>query len=387
MTAGALAIRLPRGTAPPVAAATLSLAELSALAPAWDRLVEAAAYPNPFYSRAVIEAHAAHGIPVASRFCAVTRGGELAALVPLVRRRIGLWQTGAAGWASPFTTNGTPLLAGDDPESAAGALLDAVAGQGPLVMLRLVALDDPVLGVLRRALADRAWPHVEIGPFDRPVLDRRDSFVAYSGEHLSGTRRKGLRRRRARLAELGDLTFRTATEGEPLSRAVDQFLALENAGWKGARGTALASRPDTMRFARALFAERAGPVTPRADMLCLDGRAIAVSLALVCGGKAHLLKTAFDETLRPYAPGVVLEAEIVRACHDERFVERLDSASFPGGIFDGLYADRERIGDLLFATSAAANGSALARRADEERLRRRIMKRATQLYWRVKGFG
>lgn len=386
MSAGALAARPPRIAPPPFTAASLSLPELTALAPAWDRLVESAAYPNPFYGRAVIEAHAGHGIPVAQRFCAVRQGSELAALVPLVRRRIGLWRTGAVGWASPFTTNGTPLLTGEDPKGAAAALLDAVAEQGPLAMLRLVALDHPVLDALRQALADRGWPYVEIGPFDRPVLDRRDSFVAYSGEHLSGARRKGLRRRRARLAELGDVTFRTATSGEALSRAVDEFLALENAGWKGARGTALASRPETMRFARALFAERGGPGMPRADMLCLDGRPIAVSLALVCGGKAHLLKTAFDESLRPYAPGVVLEAEIVRACHDERFAERLDSASFPGGILDGLYADRERIGDLLFATSASATPAMLTQLADEERLRRRMMKVAKQLYWRLKGF-
>src|SRR3954447_23135115 len=154
-------------------------------------------------------------------------------------------------------------------------------------MLRLAALDHPVADAVRRALAARGWASTEIGPFDRPVLDRRDSFVAYSGEHLSGGRRKGLRRRRAKLAELGEVTFCTATGGDELARAVEDFLVLESAGWKGAGRTALASRPDTMGFARALFADTHGPVAPRADMLRLDGRPIAVSLALVCGGKAH----------------------------------------------------------------------------------------------------
>jgi hypothetical protein len=138
-------------------------------------------------------------------------------------------------------------------------------------------------------------------------------------------------------------------------------------------------------LARRLFESAGGPVSARADMLRLEGRPIAVSLALVCRGTAHLLKTAFDESLRAYAPGIVLEAEIVRACHEERFADRLDSASLPGGVFDGLYPDRERIGDLLFATSADVSASALQRVADAESVRRAAVKRLKRLYSWVSG--
>ena len=94
---------------------------------------------------------------------------------------------------------------------------------------------------------------------------------------------------------------------------------------------------------------------------------------------------AFDESLRAYAPGIVLEAEIVRACHEDRFADRLDSASLPGGVLDDLYADRERIGDFLFATTAEVGASALQSVADAERLRRAAMKRLKQLYSRMTG--
>ena len=171
-----------------------------------------------------------------------------------------------------------------------------------------------------------------------------------------------------------------------LPQAVEEFLALEARGWKGARGTALACRRQTADFARTLFVRAGqGGVSPRADVLSLDGRPIAVSLALVCGGTAHLLKTAFDESLRAYAPGIVLEAEIVRACHEDRFADRLDSASLPGGVLDDLYPDRERIGDFLFATTAEVGASTLQRVADAERLRRAAMKRLKQLYSRMAG--
>jgi hypothetical protein len=226
----------------------------------------------------------------------------------------------------------------------------------------------------------RRWTFQELGAFERPVLECPETIDAYAGEHLSGSRRKSLRRRRSKLAEIGEVTFHSATGGPALAQAVEEFLVLERAGWKGSRGTALASRPATTGLARRLFESAGGPVSARADMLRLDGRPIAVSLALVCRGTAHLLKTAFDESLRAYAPGIVLEAEIVRACHKERFADRLDSASLPGGVFDGLYPDRERIGDLLFATSADVSASALQRVADAESVRRAAVKRLKRLY-------
>jgi len=331
----------------------------------------------------VMTAHAAQGIGGAPAFYVVQRGPELLAVLPLVRHRIGFWRTAAVGWSTPFTTNGTPLVDGEALQVGIEGLLDGLAAHSGPVMLPLVDLDHPVVRALRDSLRAREWPSCEIASFERPVLERRESFDAYASRHLSGSRRKSLRRRRSKLAEVGALTFASVTEGSALAKAVEDFLVLERAGWKGSRGTALASRPATIRLARTLFESRGGPVTPRADMICLDGRPIAVSLAFVCGGTAHLLKTAFDESLRAYAPGIVLEAEIVRACHEERFADRLDSASFPGGVLDDLYPDRERIGDLLFASGAAMSASALQRVAEAERLRRAAMKRLKQLYLRL----
>lgn len=125
------------------------------------------------------------------------------------------------------------------------------------------------------------------------------------------------------------------------------FLALERKGWKGQAGTAMACRLDTAALARALFTERPGPVGVRADALTLDGRPIAISLALVGGGRATLLKTAYDEDLRSHAPGLLLEAEIVRACHETGFADTLDSATLDGSALESLYRERTRIAEII----------------------------------------
>ena len=65
-----------------------------------------------------------------------------------------------------------------------------------------------------------------------------------------------------------------------LAAAVASFLALELQGWKGRRGTAMASRPYAAAFLRQLFDGQRGPVSVRADWLALDSKPLAVSLSL-----------------------------------------------------------------------------------------------------------
>ena len=222
------------------------------------------------------------------------------------------------------------------------------------------------------------WQVGVVDSFERPVLDRRADYDAFLAGHPHRSRLKDLRRRRRRLEESGVLDLETATEGAALERALDTFLALEAAGWKGAAGTALLCQPQTERFACALFRSEGGPVAVRADLLRLDGRAVAASLALVCGGTAHLLKTAYDETLRAQAPGLVLEDAIVRAFHGEAFAGRLDSATMPGSALESLYPEREKIAEII-AVPPGIGLISLERRLRLARLEHRARAEAKRL--------
>ena len=326
----------------------------------------------------MVEAHAAAGLG-APRFVAVPRGDGFGALLPFRSATIGLRRVPAA-WTGPFVPNGTPLLGAQDIEANAAALLAAMAAIGPLWRLPFLALDSAPAQALLGAAARRGLSTAVLASFERAVLDREADFDAWESRYLSANRRKDLRRRRRRLGELGALEHRTAT-GETLPAAIDAFLDLEASGWKGRRGTALASRPGTAALARALF-RGGGGVAGRADLLVLDGRPVAASLALVCRGTAHLLKTSYDEDLARFAPGLLLEHDIVRACHDG-FAQRLDSVALAGCVLEGLYPGRERIGDLLIATDPGIGPAALARLAAKERTRQALRARVGALYWRA----
>ncbi|SDO00188.1 Acetyltransferase involved in cellulose biosynthesis, CelD/BcsL family [Methylobacterium phyllostachyos] len=353
-------------------------------ATAWDALFASAAAPNPHVSRHVMAAHGAAGLlPPSLRFVTVQTGGRLVALLPCAPT----WDLSGLGarvmrpFLSPFVTATAPLIA-DGPERAAHAhdlveALEAASG-GRAWRWPLLPTEEGAVPEMLAAMRARGWALGTVAAFDRPVMDRRADHDTFLADHPSRSRFKDLRRRARRLAETGAVAFESATTGADLARLVGAFLDLERAGWKGQAGTAMACRPETQALAHALFADGPGPVRIRADALTVDGRPISVSLALVAGGTATLLKTAYDEELRSHAPGLLLEAEIVRACHQTGFAERLDSATLEGSALESLYRDRTPIAEII-ALPPGGHALSLERRlrlAQFERQARATAKRA-----------
>ncbi|WP_238180265.1 GNAT family N-acetyltransferase [Methylobacterium haplocladii] len=362
----------------------VDLAALRAEPQAWDDLVARAVEPHPHFTRHVVEAHRRAGLLRDDcAFVIVRTADRLDAILPF---RSGLDITGlgtavAQPVLSPFMPSSAPLVAGEVFAETLAILVAglAEASNGRAWRWPLLSISSPVGRALLAALRDAGWTTGIVDSFERPVLDRRPSHDAFLEDHPYKSRLKDLRRRRRRLAEAGAIECVTATEGDALVSAVEDFLALESAGWKGDAGTAMACRPRTLALAHALFAEASGPVTVRADTLSLDGRPLAVSLALIAGGTACLLKTAYDERERALAPGLVLEAEIVRAFHEAAFAERLDSATRAGSALESLYRERETVAEIIAVPPGGEGRLSIDRRVALARFERRAKAEARRL--------
>jgi CelD/BcsL family acetyltransferase involved in cellulose biosynthesis len=372
--------------APALEPQILEVAGLERRAAAWDGLSAEAVYPNPFHSRPVLAAHKACGLldePL--RILAVSAGETLQALLPFVPNgaRIGLRRSHAVWLPSRFAVNGTPLLGPTAPAAAVDCLVGAMEGTGALWRLPLLSVESPVGRELVRACRRRGFPVEIIASFERAVLHRRGRDDGDALDHPGGRRRKGLCRRLRRLEEQGRVAFASFTAGEGLREAVEAFLALERAGWKGRRGTALVARAPGASLARTLFGPSDAVVSSRADVLALEGRPIAVSLALLCGGTAFLLKSAYDESFRRFAPGLLLEDAIRRSFLDEGFAEKLDSASLPGCVLEDFLAQREIMADVAIATDPAVSAKALAALVRQERAKQAAFAAMKRWYWRL----
>ncbi|MCJ2128382.1 GNAT family N-acetyltransferase [Methylobacterium sp. E-045] len=338
----------------------VSYADLAADPDAWDALMGRALTTHPHYSRHVMAAHRIAGLADASlAFVAVRGPGGLDALLPFGFKRdvSGLGSKVARPFLSPFITQTSPLVA-DDPDLP--EILDLLvtglrsASEGRVWRWPLLPTSTKLGGELLAAMDRAGWQYGIAHRFERPILERRTSHAAFLAGHPHRSRMKDLRRRHRRLSKRGTVSLDVATHGQSLRDAVAGFLALERAGWKGRAGTALSCRPQHEAFARALFADANGPVGLRADTLRLDGRPLSISLALLAGGTATLLKTTYDETERSSAPGLVLEAQIIATLHETEFARRLDSATLAGSVLEDVFPDRETICEIVAAPSGAS---------------------------------
>jgi CelD/BcsL family acetyltransferase involved in cellulose biosynthesis len=163
---------------------------------------------------------------------------------------------------------------------------------------------------------------------------------------LEKKRRKEWARQQRRLAERGRLQTRLAEGAD----GVERFLALEARGWKGARGTALAADPHRLRFARAMLGAFAERGRLQIHELALDDSAIAIGVVLRDGSRAFYWKTAYDEELGEFSPGVQLTLALSRRLEREPGLALIDSCALQDHpMIDRIWPGRIDLVDLAIA--------------------------------------
>lgn len=328
---------------------------------AWRDLAARAAEPNPFFDPAVVLAAVRHLPDGPDVRVLVARRGErwIAALPVLTARRWRRYPMACTvAWSHPFCFLGTPLLASDDLDRAALALLEAPqhVTSHPLLVLENVGQDGPVARALLDATdgATLFTLHHE----SRAALLRRPEND-YVDSHRSGKRRREAKRLRSRLeAELGGPTQLRDRGASP--EAVDRFLALEASGWKGRAATALGSDPAHAEFFRAVCAAPGATVQSHLLELGVPDRPAAMLFTLQAGSAAFAVKLAHDERLAAGAPGVQLMTESADWFHGQPTVQRFDSCARPDNpMINALWPDRRTTASI--AITAPGISGALAR--------------------------
>lgn len=346
------------------------------LAAELDRLEERALEANPFYGAAFLEAARAALGPLAGFELLLLRdpAGGLALALPLAAcsERCGPFPA-RASLAHLYGFLRAPLVCREHAGPALEALLarwpERLAGSRALFLPGLPL--GPVLDALRAAAARVGAPLLELGTKSRAVLHPAASAEAFLAAALEKKRRKEYARLERRLAERGALRFEVVEEPERLAGAVESFLALEAAGWKGRAGSAMATagHGDLLRA----LAARLGP-SRRLSVarLALDARPLALLVCLHGAGAdppTFLFKIAHEEAFAAFSPGVLLVVAYTRWRHERGLRAPVDSCAGPDHpMIDRLWPDRRVLVDLALFP-ASPSGRALAGAA---RLRRRL---------------
>jgi len=99
------------------------------------------------------------------------------------------------------------------------------------------------------------------------------------------------------------------TELDPL---LEEAFQVEASGWKGHKGTALASDLLRQSFYRRYAAAACEKGILRLSLLRIGGRAAAMQFAVEWGKRFWLLKIGYDEEFSRCSPGTLLMLETLR---------------------------------------------------------------------------
>ncbi|MGN7774284.1 type IV secretion system effector crotonyl transferase BspF [Phyllobacterium sp. 22552] len=283
-------------------------------------------------------------------------------LMPYTIERPGFAFSGSIlrAWATPFGPQGTPLIDRDDPVGVLNDLFDML-GRKHLKLPEILVfpdmlLDRPVAQLIRSIAMERNLPLVTTHQMERPAIESTKEGAEYLREAIGAKHTKEYRRLWRRLSEKGALTYVVSRSEEDIRHKLEDFLALEASGWKGQRGSAMAVDRFRAAFAREAVNNLAARDLARIHTLELDGKVIAVLIVFIEAGDAWTWKTAYDERLASFSPGVLLMIEVLKNHLEDPNIDRTDSCAVPDHpVASRLFQEREKIGTLVIGLTPQAD--------------------------------
>ncbi|MFK8252685.1 GNAT family N-acetyltransferase [Ancylobacter terrae] len=366
-------------------------AEMETRVQDWRALAARAAEPNVFADPDYVLPALRHLGGAGVRFLIVERVGdaaaELAGVLPLrlTRTRWGV-PLRLALHHLPYAPHGAPLVDGADTPAICAALIEALAaGPAPAALLLPHLVEDGAFAAaLRLALQSGGRRIARFEPFARAAMKPAPAERAgYLAEALSKHRRRRLEGQRRKLeAEGGPVVTEIAT-GTAVSAALERFLALEAAGWKGARGTAAGRNESLAAFFRDSTARLAARGRAEVIELRQAPDTVAVGVLLRDGPQAWFYKTAYDERLARHSPGVLLDlAASAHLLADPGITVGDSLATVSDPYFERMWRERLPMADWLVEITPADNRFALARWLEGLRRRLRARLKASVLAFR-----
>lgn len=255
-------------------------------------------------------------------------------------------------WANPFGPYGVPLVERRESGQIIDDLMQTLALPSvplPKVLaLPDVFVDSPVVSLFRSIALSYGLPVATTSPIQRPVLDATQDADAYLADAISSHHRRNLGRLWRRLDQQGGLSYEIARAPEAVRIAMEEYLLLENAGWKGRHRSSLAADRYRAAFAREAVNALASRDKCRIHELRLGDRVIASLIVFVDAGRAWTWKTTFDETLSASSPGMLLMWRVTEALLDDPNIVSADSCAPPGHpVMSRLWQERRELVTLV----------------------------------------
>lgn len=248
----------------------------------------------------------------------VRDGSRLRAVLPLVEEKV--WACGLPARKLRSAVDHTPRF-------------DFIHGQGP-------GIEEALQAGWRELASHDRWDMIELGNVpegaaaERLLSVARDNgFLTYRHQcalspyiplngskpgkdfsqfGLSSRFRYRMRHFWRELEKTGKISLRRVEVADP--EILQVFYGLEQSGWKGKRGTAIACNRETRQFydSVASYAAKYGYLS--LYFLQQGSSVLAAHFGFTCGGGYYPLKVAYDERYSQYGPGHLIIGAVLQDC-------------------------------------------------------------------------
>lgn len=188
---------------------------------------------------------------------------------------------------------------------AARRLAEAIVGDGRAVEADRIPAGSVMIPALRAAIRGKGWISVRPAtPTPTIALDARWKDPASC---FNSGRRSDFRRAARRAGEFGHVSFEILSPAPDAFDALfDEAIQVEARSWKREAGTAIAVDSAKESCFRHYFRSACERGEFRIAFMRIDGRAVAMQMALESLDRYWLFKIGFDEAFERCSPGTLL---------------------------------------------------------------------------------
>jgi CelD/BcsL family acetyltransferase involved in cellulose biosynthesis len=201
--------------------------------------------------------------------------------------------------------------------AAAERLARMLVADGRALDLARIPADSHLISALRAALRGRG--RVSVRPATPSPTIALDDTWRQPDSRFNSRRRSDFRRAARRAEEFGAVRCEMlAPTPEAFGALFDEAIAVEAKSWKRAAGTAIACDPAKEAFFRHYLRAACARGEGRVALLRIDGRAVAMQLAVEWAGRYWLFKIGYDEAYARCSPGTLLMLHALRDAAERR---------------------------------------------------------------------
>ncbi len=305
------------------------LESLAAFAPDWNRLALEAPQSLPMLSYAWVASYLGHRLlPEDKWFCLMAReNGRLVGVLPLVTRPEKMAGTSGRAVFTPHDWHTFSvdflIIPGREEEVISLFTLTMERLVPDWLYLRLMRIPDtsPTLAYIRKSARNTAV--IKTCDGDGSIVNVRGEFDDYLAG-LSSNFRRNLKKAVNRLGKLPRVEVVTVRGTEATEKHLQDFLNLEESGWKGRAGSAIKSSADLRPFYETLVRRLSEAGWLEWAFLTTDGRPIAGKMNIRFGSTLVMGKIAYDEAFAGYSPSNLLILEVIKGAYAAKDIIRVD---------------------------------------------------------------